>query len=306
MQDNHIFFGQFIKQFRADGPTTLYTTWMNDLPEAPMIRYLGFANSETLIVNSLNAYKEVLNNNFQAFPVSPWWKRIVRDVAGAGLINMDGEEHRGHKKMIMPCFSPRNIRQLEPIFEAKAKDLCRFLGRTIASGTRGAIEGTATIDVMEILMKTTLGIIGNAGLGIELSNLDISSSGLGTAKEKDGQVPASDNGASTFYESYETLFSKQDVIGKLLLAVNGFFPIRWIPCEANRKWLAATSSMRRFLLDEIRQRRRQVERSRAAGIYEKQNSRDILTFMVEENVLPGGSARDLGEEGMVGQVHRTQ
>lgn len=306
MQDNHIFVGQFIKQFRADGPTALYTKWMNGLPEAPVIRYLGFANSETLIVNSLNAYKEVLTNKFSAFPVSPWWKRIVRDVAGAGLINMDGEEHRAHKKMIMPCFSPRNIRQLEPIFEAKARDLCQFLGRTIASGTRSAIEGTATIDVMEVLMKATLDIIGTAGLGIELSNLDIGSSELGMTTEKGGQEAASDNRASTFYESYETLFSKQDAIGKLLLAVNGFFPIRWIPCEANRKWLAATSSMRRFLLDEIRQRRRQIEKSRAAGVYEKQNSRDILTFMVEENVLPGGSAGDLEEEGMVGQVHRTQ
>lgn len=279
---------------------------MHEFPDAPMIRYLGFANTETLIVNSLNAHKEVLTNNFQAFPVSSWWKRVVRDVAGAGLIEMDGEEHRAHKKMIMPCFSPRNIKQLEPVFEAKARKLCHILERAIdadrnGTGSEGA-PGTAVVDVTEILTKTTLDVIGHAGLGIELSNLDYDSSGYGVAAVENVRQAAPENEASTFYTSYDTILSKQDAIGKALIALNGFFPARWIPCEANRKWNAAINSMHRFLAGEIRRRRRQIEEAKAAGTYEEQNSRDILTFMVEERLVPGGSAEGLGEQGMVGQV----
>lgn len=268
-----------------------------------MIRYLGFANTETLIVNSLNAHKEVLTNQFEAFPVSPWWKRIVRDVAGAGLINMDGEEHRAHKKMIMPCFSPRNLKQLEPILESKARKLCHILERAIAADKQdGTSKDTAVIDVTEILTKTTLDVIGHAGLGIELSNLaDSDSFSHDTSTQKAEQVASKDE-ASTFYNSYDTILSKQDAIGKLLLAMNGFFPTRWLPCEANRKWKAAVSSMRRFVAGEIRRRRRQIEEARLAGAYEPQASRDILTFMVEESMVPGGSAEGLGEQGMVEHV----
>lgn len=300
-QDNHVFFGQFIKRVRADGPATLYVKWMNEFPDAPMIRYLGFANNETLIVNSLNAHKEVLMNNFEAFPVSPWWKRTVRDVTGSALIDMHGEEHRAHKKMIMPCFSPRNLKQLEPIFQDKARNLCHVLERTTTAGHSGAVEGTAVIDVTEILTKTTLDVIGHAGLGIELSNLDYDSSGYEMPSQKVHQA-TSGNDSSTFYTSYDTILNQQDAIGQGLLAVNGFFPTRWIPCEANRKWRAAGNSLRRFLLGEIRQRRREVEEAKVAGAYGEKNSRDILTFMVEESVLPGGSAQGLDEQGMVGQV----
>lgn len=143
---------------------------MNEFQKAPLIRYLGFANTEILIVNSLAAHKEVLSNNFQIFPVSSWWRRVVSDVAGPGLIAMDGEEHKAMKKMVMPCFSPQNLKQLEPIFQSKANDLCQLFERTVAA--RGSDGGTIVIDVTDTLTKTTLDVIGHAGLGIELSNLD--------------------------------------------------------------------------------------------------------------------------------------
>lgn len=234
IQDNHIFFGQFIKQFQADGPTALYTKWMRENPEAPFIRYLSFANTETLVINNLGAHKEVLANNSYAFPISSSWKRAVWEIIGTGLATMDGEQHKAHRKMIINCFSPRNLRKLEPVFRAKAKDLCHLFERAIDAQEIG--DQSAVIEASDTFSKTTLDVMGKATLGIELSNMESTTFTDTVATVADPE--SGSNKGLTFYHSYHTLFT-QDTFGKVLLALGGFVPVRWIPCEANRKFKAA-------------------------------------------------------------------
>jgi hypothetical protein len=45
----------------------MYLAWMRKWPDAPLIRYLSFGNSEVVLINSLAACKEVLQTRCYSF-----------------------------------------------------------------------------------------------------------------------------------------------------------------------------------------------------------------------------------------------
>ena len=99
-KDHHFFIGQTLNQFRANGPYELYLSWSRQWPKAPFIRYLSFANTETLLVNSLRAHQEVLSTKCYSFVKPPFFARIVGEVTGMGLVFAEGEEHKKQRKML--------------------------------------------------------------------------------------------------------------------------------------------------------------------------------------------------------------
>jgi hypothetical protein len=99
-KDHHFFIGHTLNQFRANGPYELYLSWSRQWPKAPFIRYISFANTETLLVNSLRAHQEVLSTKCYSFVKPPFFARIVGEVTGMGLVFAEGEEHRKQRKML--------------------------------------------------------------------------------------------------------------------------------------------------------------------------------------------------------------
>ncbi|KAI2615518.1 cytochrome P450 [Hypoxylon sp. NC1633] len=284
---------QALNLLRAETPTTLYVKWMREHPEAPFIRYLTWANTEVLVPNSLNAHREVLQFQCYSLSKSNWFLRIVKEVAGHGLILMEGDEHRAHRKMLGGSFSLKNIRKLEPIFQGKARDLCRYFDERIRenNGTTGVIDCTTTFS------KAILDIMGSAILGVSLDYVKPDDTGA----EKSVQAQKNDfNKGFTFYEAYEVFFSP-NTVGKILLFANGFLPTRWLPLQANREFLSAMNWLNDVLRNLIRDRYRDVSKAVAAGKYEAKDSRDLVTFIVEES-LPGGIAEGIGEDEFLGHL----
>jgi hypothetical protein len=99
-KDHHFFIGHTLNQFRANGPYELYLSWSRQWPTVPFIRYISFANTETLLVNSLRAHQEVLSTKCYSFVKPPFFARIVGEVTGMGLVFAEGEEHRKQRKIL--------------------------------------------------------------------------------------------------------------------------------------------------------------------------------------------------------------
>ena len=104
----------------------------------------------------------------------------------------------------------------------------------------------------------------------------------------------------TFHEAYDGIFG-QDTLGKILMFANAFVPVRWLPLEANRKYLFATKWLADVLTQLVRERTKDVRGAHASGKYIQGEARDLLTFIVEES-LPGGPAEAITEEEIVGDV----
>ncbi|KAI1854249.1 hypothetical protein JX266_001390 [Neoarthrinium moseri] len=294
--NNHFFLGQTINLLKAETPTTLYVQWMKQFPDAPFIRYLSIANTEVLVPNNINAHKEVLQTQCYSFSKSKFFLRIVREVAGHGLILMEGDEHRAHRKMLGGSFSLQNIRKLEPIFKEKAKDICRFFEETIkhSNGMTGSFDCTNTFS------KAILDIMGSAILGVDLNYVK---PGEVHDQRQDGVAGRKQNGlrdGCTFHEAYDLFFSPGPV-GKLLLFVNGGVPTRWLPLEANREFLSAMDWLNEVLTMIIRDRYRVIRAAMQDGTYERKDSRDFVTFVVEESIR-GGTAQMIGEKEFLGHI----
>jgi cytochrome P450 len=188
--------------------------------------------------------------------------------------------------MLAGTFSPQSVRKLEPIFQAKAKEVSLLFDRAITGGEDGR---TGIINTTEIFTKLSLDIIGKTVLGVNLNHLE-STKGNGSSGPKE----------YTFYDAYNAIFAP-GTLGNVLLFASGHFPVRWLPLEANRNFLQASSWLNQVLTSLIRQRTAQVATAARSKIMEGKESRDLLTFLVEES-MPGGAAEGIPEDIFVGDV----
>lgn len=121
-QDHHFFLGQTIHQFTSGHPEEPFRSWMRRWPEVPMIRYFGFANSDAILVNSLQGYKEVLHTKCYSFIRTTAFRRLIQDIIGVGLVFAEGEEHRRQRRALggmtppvsRPAHRVENIRAVPP------------------------------------------------------------------------------------------------------------------------------------------------------------------------------------------------
>ncbi|KAK6074247.1 cytochrome P450 [Seiridium cupressi] len=287
--NNHFFLGQSINFIRASSPTELYVQWMREWPDAPMIRYLSFANTEVLVCNSLNSYKDVLQTNCYSFKKPGTWRKITGMITGQGLLVLEFDEHRAHRKMVAGPFSAPSTRKLEPVFQEKAKEVAELFDRAITAGN-GKI---GKVNVTDTFTKFTLDIVGRTVLGKDLNNLRSTSFASEGGK-------STDDGEYTFYQAYGSIFS-QGALGNALLFANGFVPVRWLPLKANRNFLYGTSWLNNVLGDLIRTRIAEITTSTSSKNVDSLESRDLMTFIVEES-MPGGPAEGLSEENFLGHI----
>ena len=197
--------------------------------------------------------------------------------------------------MVNPVFSINNIRRLEPVFQKKAKEVTSLFDRALGrSGGK-----TATIDCTATFTTATLDVMGVALFGVDLSGLSSTEYDENADGKTGGQL-AGGRVKMTFHDAYDNIFG-QDSLGMILMFANAFIPVRWLPLEANRKYLRATGWLSDVLTQLVRERTKDVRTAHASGKYVRGEARDLLTFLVEES-LPGGPAEDITEEEMVGDV----
>ncbi|KAI1413024.1 cytochrome P450 [Hypoxylon sp. FL1857] len=280
--DNHFLFGQAVNMIRAESPPELYIKWMKQFPDAPIIRYLTFANTEVLVCNSLNSFKDVLQTNCYSFHKPDRWRRLMVEITGKGVLSLEGNEHRQHRKMLGGAFSTFNVRKLEPVFASKAKEFGDILDQAISAGGEEK-RSSGVIDCTDAFSKVTLDIIGVTVLGVELANL------------KPGNVGGQPHGRRrhtnrkkeyTFHDAYEVIFA-QSLVGKILFFANSVVPTRWLPLEANREFAFATEWLRGVLTELIRERYNQVNEAK--------------NYIIEES-MPGGPAEGIEEENLLGHL----
>ncbi|KAI0118546.1 cytochrome P450 [Hypoxylon sp. NC0597] len=257
-KDHNLILGQEAKKFKAESPVTVQLEWMRKWPDAPFIRYLSFAGKEVLLVNSLAAHKAVLQTYVYDFVKPPFFARLVGEITGVGLLFAEGEHHKRERRLLAGPFSVPSMRKLLPVFREKAKDISAVFEGILGDKPYAAVE------TIETLSKLTMDTIGVTVLGIELETL-----------------------SSMYPLGFQELYSRvlhQGAVGQLISVVNAFIPIRdIIPLEANRKFIHATTDLRKMLRDIILKRTADL----ADGTYRKEmgESRDLLTYMLEEAEL---------------------
>ena len=134
---------------------------------------------------------------------------------------------------------------------------------------------------MPAYSKLTLDIMGIFALGIELNNLE----------------------APTVFEAcYKEMF-EQPFVGQLLIAMNAFFPIRWLPIKINQDFLRAKEIVRSQLRSIVKERITDIQEGRASTSRKSATEADdLLTYLVRENYLTENDGPRWTEDNMLEQV----
>lgn len=286
--DNHWFLGQALHQVNADTPMSFPVKLSRQFPEAPLIRYLSLANTEIILVNSLEAHRQVLQTHNDLFERQSAIRRMIKRFSGDGLTSFESDEYRAHRKVLSGCFTPDCLRRLEPVFKEKVAQVSLLFDRAIeASGGENAVIGCT-----DTFGRLTLDVMGRTLLGTDLSYLEQAEC------DRDGNLVKSTEQYG-FLDAYNAVFGP-DKIGKVFTFLDCFFPIRWIPCNTNFKFLRATNWMNTTIEQLVTNRRKELEASMGKSKHDD-ISRDILSFLLEES-MPGGCAEGIEDKNIVGHV----
>ena len=105
--------GQAYNLFQAL-PAQRQLSWMRKFPDEPLIRYLSFANTEIIMLNSPQAHKEVLQTQCYSFIKPSFHSRIVGDIAGKGLLFAEGDEHKTQRKLLIGMATDTSFSEKNP------------------------------------------------------------------------------------------------------------------------------------------------------------------------------------------------
>lgn len=146
-------FGQSIKLFATNnGPNSTLLEWSKKWSKEPFVKYLSIGNSEVLLVNNLAAHKEVMQSKVYSLVKPSFFKRLVGEITGVGLLFADGELHKKQRRLLANPFSAPNIKKLLPIFKDKAEDLASTFNKAIdETGEKSAVlERTSSISQLKM------------------------------------------------------------------------------------------------------------------------------------------------------------
>ncbi|KAL1600452.1 hypothetical protein SLS60_006838 [Paraconiothyrium brasiliense] len=293
---NFPFFGQALNFVQAKSPIELYVQWMKQYPSAPVIRYLTFGNTEVLVANSLEAFRELLQTKCYDFKKPDRWHRIVGEIIGKGVINMEGDDHRAARKMLTGAFNVPNSRKLIPVFQQKAGEVSDLFERAVQAEKEESKKGTGVFAAVDTFQSFTLDVFGVVNMGVELNHLG----SITFDESKAGREATEKKTVWTFHRAYETIFAPGP-LGGILMFANGFLPVRWLPLKENKDFKDACAFLKATLKKLISERKQAVHGAMRAGTYKKADSRDLLTYICED-MFPGGPAESLTEYNLLGHM----
>ena len=223
-------------------------TWHQE--HGPMIRYFFPMGAERLSVADDDGIKQMTVRNPYNYPKPDRARKWMEPILGLGVLLAEGQTHVVQRKALTPAFSITSIRSLMPIFWAKSLHMAHLWETEIAA------EGVKSrcFEVLEWLNRTTLDIIGRAGLGTDIDSLD--------------------NPETPLREAYRRCFDF-DLQARIINGLAAFTPlIRLLPARVNRD----IQNSRKIILN----RASQIIKEKQAEYVAKQESKskDIIGLIV--------------------------
>lgn len=248
------------------------------MPNNGLIRYLGLFNQERLLVTTPKAIAEVLVTKPYDFRKPPIVRTGLGRILGNGLLLAEHDEHKRQRRILLPAFAFRHIKNLYPVFWAKAHESAQVIRDQVLAHC-GA---SACIEAGSWASRLTLDIVGLAGLGVDFGALA--------------------DPTNPLLQTYHLVFkpsrpSQARVLNMLKLVLPGWF-VHALPLQRNREIEVAARTIRNVCHGLIRDKKEKLARREltdvdilsaalASGGFADQDLVDqLMTFLVagHENV----------------------
>jgi len=145
-------------------PTDQHLKWAEQYGDVCL--YTFAFGSRTVLVSGANEIKHVLINNSNNYLKQVVGQdALINDILGEGLLFLEGETHRLHRKMIQPGFNYGQLKQMIPLFIKKTQKLVDRWNKLRA-------DGESTMDISTEMSNLTLDIIGRSSFAYEMNAVD--------------------------------------------------------------------------------------------------------------------------------------
>lgn len=133
------------------------STWGQRAYEEDVVQGRFFGRS-SFILNTPDAIRHVLVDNYENYARTPAGIRVLRPVLGQGVLTAEGRAWKHQRRTLAPAFTPRAVATLVPHMRA-------VIDETIA-----ALRGKAQtpVDLREIMQRMTLQIAGRTMFSFEM------------------------------------------------------------------------------------------------------------------------------------------
>ncbi|KAF5026346.1 hypothetical protein F66182_1554 [Fusarium sp. NRRL 66182] len=152
--------------------------WMDELPHEGLIRYFGIFNQERILAASPEAAQDLLVSNAYKFvkPELQWL--LANNIAGHGLLILEGEQHKQARKTFNPVFSPAQMKKCFPILWRAAVDTANALPDHTSQTEsligshhiKASMHGVASI--ISLISAASIDMIGRFGFKTEFQTLE--------------------------------------------------------------------------------------------------------------------------------------
>jgi cytochrome P450 len=214
-----------------------------------------------VLVTNPKALGEVLVQRNYEFIKPERLRNGLGRLLGVGILLAEGDEHKRQRKLLMPAFSFRHIKDLYPIFWNKSKEMTSQISATINNSP----EASTVIEIREWASRATLDIIGLAGVGQDFDSIS--------------------NPENTLNMTYKSIFgaSRGAQIVQVLLNMLPHWLVVALPLKRNDEIGKAINTIKTVARDSIADKRAKMLKGEAKQV-------DILSVALESG---GFSDEDL-------------
>ncbi|EFX02729.1 cytochrome p450 monooxygenase [Grosmannia clavigera kw1407] len=263
--------------------------WINSIPNDGLIRYMTIFNQERLLVTKPKALSEVLVSKNYDFCKPRLMRQALSRVLGVGILLAEGDEHRYQRKLLTPAFAFRHIKNLYPVFWRKARESAEAIRRATAEAQTKQTKQTeagsrephdAAISIGGLASRTTLDIIGLAGLGRDF-----------------GALQNPDNELATTYRTVLQPSGQARLLGLLALVLPRPLLVR-LPLRRNREMIEAGRFLRQTCADLVQEKKAKLARRVAVAAAEGDSAAsasadiDILSVALESGGFTDANLAD--------------
>ncbi|KAH7090696.1 cytochrome P450 [Paraphoma chrysanthemicola] len=234
---------------------------MKEVENDGIILTRGFFHTDRLIITSPAALADVLVHKSYDMEKPPASRAFLRKFLGDGLLMTEGDEHKHHRKQIMPAFHFRHIKELYPVFWSKSLEFSQAVASALTEGP------CQTLEIGHFSTQVTLDIIGLAGLGRDIRSLQ--------------------NSDDELIHNYEEILepTTEKAVFFILHLVMPPWLIAMLPWKLNERVRVTTTNLKRICTEFVAQKKLNMK-------HETKESVDILSIMIRSNNFSDGNLVD--------------
>ncbi|KAF1831638.1 cytochrome P450 [Decorospora gaudefroyi] len=249
--DSHFLLGHFGRIFRE--PTgEPQRDWIDQVPNDGVLYYRWLFNEPRVLVTNPKALGEVLVQRSYEFVKPARIRDGLGRLLGVGILLAEGDEHKRQRKLLMPAFNFRHVKDLYPIFWSKSQEMTSQISATIKSSP----DASSVIEVRDWASRATLDIIGVAGMGKDFDSIT--------------------NPENELFETYRKIFgsNRGAQILQLVLQMLPHWVAVNLPLKRNDEIGNAIGTIKKVAGDLIRDKREKLKSGQAKDM-------DILSVAME-------------------------